>query len=392
MHILMVHNHYQLRGGEDESYQSEVRVLREAGHQVIAYTEHNDRVKVLGNVRTAIRTVWAAEAYQHLRDILSTSKPDLLHVQNFFPLISPSVYYAARTVGLPVIQTLRNYRLVCPNALLFRDGQVCEECLGKTLTWPGVQHACYRQSRGATATVAAMIATHRLASTWKDMVDVYVALTEFARQKFIEGGLPAEKIVVKPNFVHPDPGLGEHAGGYALFVGRLSSEKGTNTLLKAWQQLGSKVLLRIVGDGPLRKQVQLAAERNPGVEYLGQRPVNEVYALMADARVLIVPSEWYETFGRVVVEAFAKGTPVIAADIGAIAELIAHGRTGLLFTPGNPESLVEAVERAWLHPHELACMGQEARNEYETKYTASCNYRMLMEIYERVIKPISNER
>jgi glycosyltransferase involved in cell wall biosynthesis len=392
MHILMVHNHYQLRGGEDESYQSEVRVLREAGHHVVAYTEHNDRVKVLGNVRTAIRTVWAAESYQRLRDILSTSKPDLLHVQNFFPLISPSVYYAARTVGLPVIQTLRNYRLVCPNALLFRDGQVCEECIGKTLTWPGVQHACYRHSRGATATVAAMIATHRLASTWTEMVDLYVALTDFARGKFIEGGLPAEKIVVKPNFVHPDPGEGEHGGGYALFVGRLSSEKGTSTLLKAWQRLGGSVPLRIVGDGPLREQVQLAAETTPGVEYLGRRSVDEVYALMADARVLIVPSEWYETFGRVAVEAFAKGTPVIATNIGAIAELIDHGRTGLLFTPGSAESLIEAVEWAWLHTHELACMGQEARREYEAKYTASCNYRILMEIYERVIKQVPNGR
>lgn len=385
MEIVVAHNHYQLPGGEDESYHSEVRMLREAGHEVVLFTEHNDRVKVLGHMRTAMRTIWSAESYRQMRQMLRAGQADILHIQNFFPLISPSVYYAGRAEGVPIIQTLRNYRLLCPNAQFFREGQVCEHCMGKTLPWPGIAHSCYRGSRTATAAVTAMITAHRLVGTWIEMVDLYVTLTEFARKKFVEGGLPAEKIVVKPNFVHPDPGVGEHRGGYALFVGRLSAEKGTATLLNAWERTGGCGRLRIVGDGPMREQIQRAAERIAGVEYLGRRTVEEVYALMAEAEVLIFPSEWYETFGRVAVEAFAKGTPVIAANIGAIAELVQHGRTGLLFRPGDGADLAAALEWAWGHPRELARMGREARREYEAKYTAESNYRALMEIYELAI-------
>lgn len=385
MQIVVVHNHYQFQGGEDESYQSEVRVLREAGHDVVAFTEHNDRVKTLGPVRTAVRAVWSSEAYDRVRKLLRESKTDVLHIQNFFPLISPSVYYAGRAEGVPIVQSLRNYRLLCPDALFFRDGQVCEECMGKTLPWPGVVHGCYRGSRSATAAVTAMITSHRLVGTWTQMVDLYVALTEFARKKFIEGGLPADKIVVKPNFVYPDPGVGQHRGNYALFVGRLSSEKGMGTLLKAWERLGGNRQLKIVGDGPMRESVEATAAQLPGVDYLGRQTVQQVYSLMADAEMLIFPSEWYETFGRVAVEAFAKGTPVVAANTGAIAELVDDGRTGLLFEPANVDDLQAKIEWAWNNPQRMAEMGREARCEYELKYTAESNYQMLMDIYARAI-------
>jgi glycosyltransferase involved in cell wall biosynthesis len=385
MQIMVIHNHYQIRGGEDESYQSEIRVLHEAGHQVVPFTEHNDRVSSIGNVQTAMRTVWSRESYHRLQKIIRVDKPDILHVQNFFPLISPSIYYAGRAEGIPIVQALRNYRLLCPNALFFRNGHVCEDCMGKPFTWPGIVHACYRESREATAAVTAMIFAHRLLGTWTEMVDVYVALTEFARKKFIEGGLPAEKIVVKPNFVHPDPGVGEHRGGYMLFVGRLTSEKGVSTLLKAWEQVAGRGKLLIVGDGPMQSMMLDASQRIPRVEYLGRRSVEDVYALMAEAEALILPSEWYETFGRVAVEAFAKGTPVIAANIGAVAELVEHGRTGLLFTPGNWTDLASKIDWAYMHSREMAEMGREARREYEAKYTAERNYRMLMQIYDSAI-------
>jgi glycosyltransferase involved in cell wall biosynthesis len=201
-------------------------------------------------------------------------------VQNFFPLISPAVYYAARAEGVPVVQTLRNYRLLCSNGLFFRDGHVCEDCLGKTLPWPGVIHACYRESRAGTVPVAAMISIHRALRTWTRMVDVYIALTEFARQKFPEGGLPAKRIVTKPNFVHPDPGPGEGQGGYAMFVGRLSSEKGVGTLLEAWERLGGRIPLKVVGDGPLASRMIEASRKPLGIEWLGRRPLEEVYARM----------------------------------------------------------------------------------------------------------------
>jgi glycosyltransferase involved in cell wall biosynthesis len=217
------------------------------------------------------------------------------------------------------------------------------------------------------------------------MVDIYIALTEFARNKFIEGGLPAGKIVVKPNFVAPDPGRGQGGGGYALFVGRLAPEKGTGTMLAAWERLGTRIPLKIVGDGPLRDQVIGASARQSSVRWLGHRPVAEVHALLGKADMLVFPSEWYETFGRVAAEAFATGTPVIAADIGAVAELVEHGRTGLIFRPGDPEDLVAQVEWALSHPAELRIMRDEARAEFEAKYTAERNYRALMEIYEAAL-------
>ncbi|MGB7440878.1 MAG: glycosyltransferase [Coleofasciculaceae cyanobacterium] len=386
MQILSIHNNYQIRGGEDESREAEERLLREMGHRVEVYQENNDRIADMGSGRLALRTIWSTEAYQKVKQYLTGSTYNLVHVQNFFPLISPSVYYAAKAAGVPVVQTLRNYRLLCPNALFFRDGHVCEDCLGKFVPYPGVQHACYRNSRPASGVTMAMLTVHRTMGTWTQMVDVYIALTNFAREKLIQGGLPAEKIVVKPNFVHPDPGIGEGTGGYALFVGRLSVEKGLDTLLSAWQQLDGKIPLRIVGDGPLTSQVKEVAERLPQIEWLGRRPMAEVHALMGEAMFLVFPSKWYETFGRVAVEAFAKGTPVIAANIGAIAELVDHGRTGLHFCPGDPVDLAAKVEWALAHPKELAQMRQEVRAEFEAKYTAKENYKRVMEIYSLACK------
>lgn len=379
MRILSVHSCYQIRGGEDECREAEERLLQEMGHSVEVYEEKNERAATVNPMAMALNTVWSVKAYKTVRSRLVEQTHDVLHVQNFFPLISPSVYYAAKAEGVPVVQTLHNYRLLCPNALFFRDGHVCEDCLGKPVPLPSVLHACYRNRR-ATGAVATMLTVHRTMRTWSNIVDVYIALTEFARQKFIEGGLPAEKIVVKPNFVHPDLGAGEGRGGYAIFVGRLSPEKGLDTLLAAWDRLRG-VPLKIVGDGPLASQVVKAVKKLDHVEWLGRRPLEEVYALMGEAKVLIFPSNWYETFGRVAVEAFAKGTPVIAANIGAIAELIDHGRTGLHFRPGDAEDLAAKVEWALAHPGELARMRREVRTEFEAKYTAQENYRRLMEIY-----------
>ncbi|MBD2488697.1 glycosyltransferase family 4 protein [Aulosira sp. FACHB-615] len=382
MHILSIHNNYQIRGGEDESREAEEKLLREMGHEVDVYQEHNDRVGSIGAVPMALRSIWSQESYNIVKQKLQHSKCDIVHIQNFFPLISPSVHYAAKSEGVPVVQTLRNYRLLCPNGLFFRDGLVCEDCMGKFIPYPGVWHGCYRENRPATIAVATMLTAHRAMGTWLEMVDVYIALTEFARQKFIAGGFPAEKIVVKPNFVHPDPGVGDGSGGYALFVGRLSSEKGLDTLLAAWNYLEGKVPLKIIGEGPLAEKVVELVKRLPNVEWLGRRPISEVHKLMGEAMFLVFPSKWYETFGRVAVEAFAKGTPVIAANIGAIAELVDSGRTGLLFSPGNPEDLANKVQWAIANQARLAQMRQEARYEFESKYTAQQNYSRMMAIYE----------
>lgn len=390
MRILSIHNKYQIRGGEDESSLSEQRLLREMGHHVDVYEEHNDRVGEIGMVPMALRTIWSQESYNIVKQKLSSLKYDVVHIQNFFPLISPSVYYAAKSEGVPVVQTLRNYRLLCPNGLFFRDGQVCEDCMGKNIPFPGVLQACYRESRPASGAVATMLTVHRGMGTWSKMVDFYISLTEFARQKFIEGGLPAEKILVKSNFINPNPQIGKGAGGYALFVGRLSVEKGLDTLLAAWEQLSEKIPLKIVGDGPLAPKVESAAKRLPSVEWLGRRPMSEVHQLMGEAAFLVFPSKWYETFGRVAVEAFAKGTPVVAANIGAIAELVDSGRTGVHFRPGDATDLAVKVNWLLANPDKLTQMREKARMEFEDNYTAEKNYQKLMEIYQKVLT--SNNR
>ncbi len=381
----MVHNRYLIRGGEDESAAAEQELLRQNGHEVDLYEEHNERVGELGRLRTALRTVWSTESHRELGARLRQRRYDLVHVHNFFPLISPSIYYAARAEGVPVVQSLRNYRLLCPNGELFRAGRPCEDCLGRVAPWPGIVHACYRDSRAASAAVAAMIAVHKYLRTWQRAVTLYIAVTAFARDKLIAGGLPADKIVVKPNFVEGAPAAGTGAGGYALFVGRLSSEKGLATVLTAWQRLGAAIPLKIVGDGPLADHVEATAAGELGVECLGRRPLPEVYELMRDARLLVFPSEWYEPFGRVAIEAFACGTPVIASAMGGMAELIDDGRTGHLFRPGDADDLARVVERALGRPEELARMRRQARAEFEAKYTPGRNYRQLMTIYRQAL-------
>ncbi|MFO7088905.1 glycosyltransferase family 4 protein, partial [Limnospira platensis] len=240
-------------------------------------------------------------------------------------------------------------------------------------------------NRAASGVTATMLTLHRMARTWVNQVDIFITLSQFARQKFIQAGWSEDQIIVKPNFVYPDPGVGNGEGGYALFVGRLSVEKGLDVLIDAWQNLRQPVPLKIVGDGPLVPRVQAAAEKLPHIQWLGRRPLPEVYKLMGEAMVLIFPSKWYETFGRVAVEAFAKGTPVIASNLGAIAELVEHGRTGLLFKPGDPISLTEQVDSLISHPKKLPQMRREARAEFEAKYTAPQNYQQLKSIYQLVL-------
>jgi glycosyltransferase involved in cell wall biosynthesis len=386
MKVLAVHNSYQEPGGEDQVFLAEAALLERNGHQVVRYKAHNDRAAEMSRLTLAGTALWNHSTYRKLRVLIRRERPHVAHFHNTFPLVSPAGYYAAKAEGVPVVQTLHNYRLLCPNALFFRDGRVCEDCMGKAIAWPGVVHKCYRGSRAASGLVAGMLATHRALRTWTEMVDVYVALTEFARLKFIEGGLPAGKMSVKPNFVLPDPGPGSGGEGHALFVGRLSPEKGVGTLLAAWERLQGRVPLKIVGDGPLKKQVVEATGRHPRMQYLGHRPVEKVHALMQEAGVLIFPSGWYETFGLVVAEAFATATPVIAADVGAIDELVEHGRVGLRFRPGDPKDLAAQVEWFLSHPEKHARMRREARAKFEASYTAERNYQSLMGIYRSASK------
>jgi glycosyltransferase involved in cell wall biosynthesis len=381
--VLVVHNFYQQPGGEDQVVRSELALLHAHGHAVRLYAEDNATIGSRPSLRTAINTLWSAPSAHKLGQVLREFQPDIAHFHNTFPLISPAAYYACQSAGVPVVQTAHHYRWGCPSANLYRDGHLCTDCLGKPFALPSVLHGCYHNSSPTSAVIALMNTTHRLAGTWHDQVDRYIALSHFQRQILIEAGLPAERISVKSNFVDPDPGPSACHQPFMLFVGRLIPEKGIRTLLDVWRMLAGRVRLKIVGDSPLAHSVprDLLPDPLPNVEWLGQQAPAEVSRLMGEASALIVPSEWYEPFGLVVIEAFARGTPVIAARSGALPELVQHGQTGLLFTPGSQYDLLNQVHWAMSHPTELAEMGRQARDVFERKHTAEHNYRELLAIY-----------
>ena len=383
MRILMLHNRYLVPGGEDQCSIAEAALLRDYGHEVELLEEDNRRIEELGQARTAIRTIWSRESYRRIGELLRSRRFDILHVQNFFPLWSPSVYYAASRNRVPVVQTLHNYRLMCVNSLFFRDQHLCQECLGRFLPWHGVVHACYRNSRAASAVVAGMVGAHKLVGTWRNRVSMYIAVSEFAREIYVAGGLPANKITVKPNFIHPSPPPGNGRGGYALYVGRLSQEKGIATMLNAWNAAHEAIPLKIVGEGPLAEFVVAAAQKSKGIEYLGARSLPEVLDLMRRAEFLVFPSEWYETMGRTIMEAFAVGTPVVATNIGPPATMVIPGVTGFHFTPGNVSELRERVEWCSQNLNQVRAMRSNARQAFESHYTGAANARMLLAIYER---------
>lgn len=379
MKVLLVHNRYRNPGGEDSVYESERDMLRRAGVEVIEYVDDNHRAAEMNPLALAVHATWARDSHRRLLTLMRAERPDVAHFHNTFLMISPAAYYAARSAGVPVVQTLHNPRLHCPAASGFREDRPCSECSGRLFAWPAVLHGCYRNSRAASAAVAGMIGIHRLVGTWSRMVDVYIALTEAGRAEFIAGGLPADRIVVKPNVLYPDPGMGTHSGGYALFVGRLVSEKGVHTLLRAWSRVGPDRELLIVGSGPLET---LAGTAPPGTRWPGALPRTKVRRLMADAAFLVFPSEGVEGFPMVILEAFAAGLPVITSGYGAMAEIVEHGRTGLHFPAGDPDALAAAMRWAFEHPEEIRAMGRNARQTYEQRYTAARNCKELLGIYD----------
>jgi glycosyltransferase involved in cell wall biosynthesis len=391
MRVLLVHERYQQRGGEDAVADAEAALLERNGHSVFYYSRHNNELAsagVLTTISAGINAVWAPKSFQDIDELIEKHKPEVAHFHNTLPLISPSAYYACVRRGVPVVQTLHNYRLVCPGATLLRQGRVCEACLGKRMAWRAVAHGCYRGSRAASAAVAALLTTHRALRTWQTKVDVYIALSEFARGKLASGGLPRQRIVVKPNFVHPDPGAAQREipGQYGLFVGRLSEEKGVPVMLAAWKRLAHKIPLFILGDGPMRQGIasEIANLGLTGVRLVGNASREQVFQWMRGACFLVCPSYWFEA-PLVIVEAFACGVPVIATGQDPTAEMVAHRRTGLHFTPGDGADLAAKVEWAWSHPAEMETMGLAARREFESKYTADQNYQQLVGLYKTLV-------
>lgn len=394
MKILTVHNKYKFRGGEDECREADAQLMAANGHDIRDVIFENDTITSLNAVSVGLQSIWNSSSYKRLSDEIGKWRPDVVSVHNFFPVASPSVYYAARRHGVPVVQTLHNYRLLCPGALFFRDGHVCEDCMGKRMPWPGVLHGCYRSSRGATLAVASMLTVHNLLGTWQKQVDMFIALTEFSKRKFIEGGLPAERVTIKPNFLTADPGAGTGDGDFVIYVGRLTVDKGLPTLIEAWKAAACAGRLIIAGDGPLAPFVMKEASLCDSISYLGKIPLAQVFDLLASARALVFPSTWYEGMPRVIVESFSRGTPIIASAIGSMPEMIVNGRSGWLVAPGDVQSLAAAMRTVFSIREEMKEIRAAARLEFEHKYTPERNYFLLAEIFGRVIaakKPVAEQ-
>jgi glycosyltransferase involved in cell wall biosynthesis len=381
--ILVAHNFYIQPGGEDVVFAQETDLLRRFGHHVIEYRRSNDEIANLSKLKTISGAIWSAQAAEEIAELIDRERPEVAHFHNTMPLISPAAYYACRNRGVPVVQTLHNFRLICPDADLFRDGRVCEECLGHTWPWPSIIHGCYHDSRIESAAVALMLTIHRILKTWRQAVAVYVALTEFERHKLIEGGLPPEKIVVKPNFVDPDPGAKLDRGRYAIFLGRLRREAIT-PMLDAWQQV-SGLPLKLVGGGPEKRWVlEEINKRGLGgdIEVVSHVPRSHVFTLIKDAQFVLSPRPWQEPFGMTMIEAFACAVPVIAARMGSRSEIVEEGKTGLHYEPGNARELAEKVQWAVAHQADMQHMGAIARGVYLARYTAEHNYSLLMAVYD----------
>ncbi len=381
MKILVVHNRYQQRGGEDSAVEGEIALLGAAGHQIDTVFLSNDVIAGLGDkVRAAVSVADGRLGRDVVLDAVRRHRPDVVHVHNFFPLISPAIHARVRALGPATVQTLHNFRITCAGATLLRAGRPCELCVGGS-SLHGVVHRCYRGSLAGSAALAHMIAHHRRERTWQRHVDRFVALSDFARDIFVRAGVPAERIAVRPNAVDdPAPVAGVPRAG-VLYVGRLSQEKGAEVLAAAARLTDAAIT--VVGDGPLA--AELKAQAPDTLVLRGGMPRAEARAMIARAAVIVVPSICYESFPVTVAEAFAAGTPVIASRIGALAEIVEDGRTGWHVTPGDPSALAAAIDRAVGDLAECARRGAAAREVYRARYTEQTALARLEAIYADAI-------
>lgn len=388
----MIHNYYQQWGGEDASTEEDVNLLRSNGHDVELFYKHSEEIKdynILKYIGLFFRTTWSFETTKHLKSRIKYFKPDIIHVQNFFPLVSPSLFYTCSKYNIPVVFTLRDYRLFCATGNFLRNDVICEDCVKHSLG-RSILHRCYHDSAIQSSSIVLMLYLHRFLKTWKRKVNGYITLTQFSKDKFTEMGFDPGKIFVRPNFVSPAENVDRgKSRDYALFVGRLSPEKGLEILLEAYNELSIFPLL-IVGDGPMKGWIEdyIRKYSLSNVKLLGFKEKNEIIDLLAQAKFLIMPSLSYETFGRTIIEAYAAGTPVIASRLGAIADNVIHGKTGMLFRPGDKEDLVRTIKYALDNENEMALWMRNAFNEYLNKFTPEKAYDNLIDIYGKIFEAI----
>ena len=382
MRILVAHNAYRYRGGEDTVVEAELGLLRQHGHEVLLYRRDNAELDSIPRWRAALDSVWSRQTVLEVGGLLRRFRPHLIHAHNTFPLISPALYGIAERYKIPVVQTLHNFRLLCPQAMLMRNSRSCDDCVGRW-PWRAVLHRCYRGSLAQSAVSAATLSVHRVLGTWRNAVRRYIVLNSMGREIFIRGGLPADKLCIKPNFVNPPQVALEGARAGGLFIGRLVPEKGLLTLAQAVQQQPA-TRITVCGSGPLQHFVEQAA----GLDFLGFQQGAALLQRLASAAFLVMPSIAIESFGLAAIEAFACATPVIASRQGGLRDIIEHGRNGLLVPPGDASALADAIAYAVAHPAEMRRMGLEAYQTYLARYTPERNYTTLMNIYDQALAPL----
>jgi len=386
MKVLVAHTHYIQPGGEDQVFAAECGLLERNGHEVIRFVRHNKVLEDQSTPSLILHTIWNKQTMQALANAIDQHRPDIVHFHNTFPAMSPAVLRVPGAKGCGVVQTLHNYRTICPKALLLRNGEACEACVGRRFAWPAIVHGCYRDSKAATSVVSAMTAVHWFNTTWTRSVDRYIILSETARKRIEAGGFPANKLRIKPNFLVADPGEGQGEGGYAIFVGRLSEEKGILDLLKAWRETSQALPLRIIGDGPLGDAVREAAAVDQRISWLGHMDSGQVMDQIGQASFLTVPSILPEPFGLSTIESLARGTPVLASTAGAAAEIIAHQQTGFLYDPRSPGEFARQLAACSSNPEHLRSMRPAARQAFLASYTAEHNYPRLLAIYKEAVE------
>jgi glycosyltransferase involved in cell wall biosynthesis len=386
MKVLLVHNRYQQKGGEDSVVESEGKLLAENGIEVELLETNNDGiVGIRGKLDAAASVFYSFRGVDMLKEAIRRTRPDVVHVHNWFPTFSPGIFWACKKMKVPVVHTLHNYRLLCAKASLYRDGRVCEDCIGTAFRAPGILHGCYRGSRSGTAAATAGMLTHWKLGTWRKVVDRFIALSEFAKGKLVQGGLPAEKIAVKANCLDYDPGMRPGDGGYFLYVGRLTEEKGIPVLLECWKQGPDLPPLHVAGVGPLENEVRAASGALKNVKWLGAKSSDEVLEIMGRAKALVCPSLWYEGMPRVVIEAMAVGTPVIASSIGTYPEMITPYKTGMLFEVNQPSALLACL-REMDDRSDYQEWRKQARNQFLACYSPEVNLKALHAIYAQVMR------
>lgn len=399
MRVLLVHNYYgsAAPSGENRVFEAERRLLTERGNDVFEYVRHSDQIRdqgVLGTIKGACSVPWNPWSIAEVRRRVVDCRPDVVHVHNTFPLISPGLFHSIGNV--PKVLTLHNFRIFCPAGIPMRGGEVCTECIDRRSSWPALVHGCYRGSRLATVPLAFSVALRRWLRTWESHVDAFISLTEFQRDLMVAGGLPSKLIHVKPNFYAGSPQCVDWCkrDRSVVFVGRLTAEKGVESLVHAWIKWGQEAPeLRLVGDGELRSRLEVLARRSPHarIRFLGQVAPDVAQREIANARLLVLPSECYEGFPMVVAEAFALGTPVAASELGPLSSIINEGKNGVLFEARCADSIDRVVRALWADDVRLQGLGVGARKSFEDLYSEDRNYRLLMDVYAKAAA-VSNAR